>query len=229
MGRRAGVRTWVKAVGVIAAGIALAACAAGQAGKAKPSGFLGDYSRLGKGGEGQALLVYVDPNARFSSYRKMIIDPVTIWRNADTKDIAPNEAQDLIDDLDDVLRMTLDDDYQLVKEPGPDVLRLRVAITEAEGSWRVIDGRLGDELDPDLRAVTPKEPSEETKSFVGKAGVEAEILDSASGTRLAAAIDRRVGARTLKPEKNAWSDVEHAFRYWADRLRDRLAELRKRS
>ena len=93
----------------------------------------------------------------------------------------------------------------------------------------MVDGRLGDELDPDLRAVTPKEPSEATKSFVGKAGVEAEILDSTTGTRLAAAIDRRVGARSLKPEKNAWSDVERAFRYWADRLRDRLAELRQRS
>jgi hypothetical protein len=125
--------------------------------------------------------------------------------------------------------MTLDDDYQLVKEPGPDVLRLRVAITEAEGSWRVIDGRLGDELDDDLQAVATKEPSEETRSFVGKAGVEAELLDSTAGTRLAAAIDRRVGARTLKPEKSAWSDVERAFRYWADRLRERLAELRQRS
>lgn len=217
------------AVAVIVAAAALAGCAAGQAGKAKPSGFLGDYAQLHQGGEGQALLVYVDPKVRFSTYRKMIIDPVTIWRDAETKDIPPDEAQDLIDDLDDVLRMTLDDDYQLVKEPGPDVLRLRVAITEAEGSWRVVDGRLGDELDPDLRAVTPKEPSEATKSFVGKAGVEAEILDSTTGTRLAAAIDRRVGARSLKPEKNAWSDVERAFRYWADRLRDRLAELRQRS
>jgi hypothetical protein len=36
-----------------------------------------------------------------------------------------------------------------------------------------------------------------------------------------------VGERTLKPEKNAWDDVEDAFRYWAERLRDRLRELRK--
>ncbi|MCC6766575.1 MAG: DUF3313 domain-containing protein [Deltaproteobacteria bacterium] len=229
MGRRAGARVWPTAIASVIMGAALAGCAAGQAGKARPSGFLGDYAQLREGGEGQALLVYVDPSVRFSTYRKMIIDPVTIWRDAGTKDIPPDEAQDLIDDLDDVLRMTLDDDYQLVKEPGPDVLRLRVAITEAEGSWRVVDGRLGDELDEDLRAVKTKEPSDATKSFVGKAGVEAEILDSTSGKRLAAAIDRRVGARTLKPEKNAWSDVERAFRYWADRLRDRLGELRKRS
>jgi hypothetical protein len=29
----------------------------------------------------------------------MIVEPVTIWRDAGTKDIPPGEAQDLIDDL----------------------------------------------------------------------------------------------------------------------------------
>lgn len=221
-------RTWAGGALVIAA-LTLAGCAAGQAGKAKPSGFLGDYSQLRKGGEGEALLVYVDPNVHFSKYRKLMIDPITIWRDADTKDIPSGEAQDLIDDLDDAIRITLDDDYTIVKQPGPDVLRLRVAITEAEGSWRMVDGSLADKMDPELRAVAPKEPSQETRGFVGKAGVEAELLDSTSGTRVAAAVDRRVGARSLKPESNAWKDVERAFRYWADRLRARLAELRQRS
>lgn len=229
MRRRTTITTWTSWCAAAGAALVLGACSAGQAGKAKPSGFLGDYSKLQKGGEGQALLVYVDPQTDFSKYRKLIIDPVTLWRNADTKDIPPSEAQDLIDDLDDVLRMTLDDDYQLVKQPGPDVLRLRVAITEAEGSWRVFEGRIGDRMDPELQAVAPKEPSKETRGFVGKAGVEAELLDSVTNTRVAAAIDRRVGAKTFTPEGNAWKDVEKAFGYWADRLRDRLAELRKRS
>jgi hypothetical protein len=217
------------AVGVAVAALVLVACAAGQSGKAKPAGFLGDYSKLHGGAEGQALLVYVDPQVHFANYRKMMIDPVTIWRSADTKDIPPDEARDLIDDLEVVLRITLDDHYEIVKQPGPDVLRLRVAITEAEGSWRVVDGRLSDEFDDDLQAVTPKQPSKSTRNFVGKAGIEAELLDAASGVRVAAAIDRRAGQRTLKPDGNAWEDVEDAFRYWADRLRDRLAELRQRS
>src|SRR5688572_22468530 len=159
----------------------------------------------------------------------MIIDPVTIWRSPETEDIPTSEALDLIDDLDDVLRITLDDHYEIVTKPGPDVLRLRVAITEAEGSWRVIDGSLGGRLDDDDDDYDRPPPSKSTRSFVGKAGVEAELLDSVSGTRVAAAIDRRVGARTVKPEPNAWDDVEDAFRYWSDRLRDRLQELRQRS
>jgi len=224
--RRAG-KALTAAVAVATAALVLSACAAGQAGKAKPSGFLGDYSKLHAGAEGQALMVYRAPNATIAHYTKIMIDPVTIWRDADTKDIPPQEAQDLIEDLDDVLRMTLDDDYQIVKQAGPDVLRLRAAITEAEGSWRVVDGRLGDRLDSDLQAVNPNPPSNDTRSFVGKAGIEAELLDSVSGVRIAAAIDRRVGARSFKPDANKWEDVENAFRYWAERLRDRLRELRK--
>ena len=224
--RRAG-RTWGGAVATAMAALTLSACAAGQVGKAKPSGFLGDYSQLHEGQKGQALLVYLDPNAHFAKYTKLMIDPTAIWRDAGTKDIPANEAQNLIEDLDDVLRMTLDDDYQIVKQAGPDVLRLRAAITEAEGSWRVIDGRLGDRMDSDLQAVNPNPPSNDTRSFVGKAGIEAELLDSVSGVRLAAAVDRRAGERTLKPDANKWDDVEDAFRYWAERLRDRLRELRK--
>ncbi len=214
---------------VVAAGamLALAACAAGQSGKAKPSGFLGDYSALHAGEKGQALLVYVDPQASFATYHKIMIDPVTIWRNADTKALSPIDAAALVDDLDDVLRITLDRDYQIVGKPGADVMRLRVAITEAEGSHVV--GSLSDRLDPELQAATSTQPSSETRGFVGRAGIEAELLDATTGKRLAAAVDRRAGAHTVSEDKGTWDDVEDAFRYWADRLRDRLAELRKRS
>lgn len=215
-------------LGVVAALAALTAgCAAGQAGTAKPSGFLGDYSHFRKGQKGEALMVYVAPQARFAQYRKIMIDPITIWRSTETDTIPAVEAANLMDDLDDLLRLTLDDDYDIVETAGPDVLRLRVALTEAEGSWRVL-GQLSDELDDDLQAVLPDQPSSATRGFVGKAGVEAELLDSTTSTRLAAAVDRRVGEKTLKPEANRWDDVEDAFRYWAERLRDRLRELRRR-
>jgi hypothetical protein len=206
--------------------LTLAACAAGQSGKAKPSGFLGDYSTLHAGEKGQALLVYVDPQARFATYHKIMIDPVTIWRNADTKALSQMEAATLVDDLDTVLRITLDRDYQIVGKPGADVMRLRVAITEAEGSHVV--GSLTDRFDPELQAATSGHPSSEATGFIGRAGIEAELLDATTGKRLAAAVDRRAGAHTFSEDKGTWDDVEDAFRYWADRLRDRLTELRKR-
>ena len=215
---------WVVGLGPM---LALAACSATQQSGAQPSGFLRDYSQLKEGGEGEALLVYVNPKADFRKYTEITIDPVTIWADPGTKRIPRNEAQILADELDDSLCLALGEDYRLVDRAGPDTLRLRVAITEAEGSWHVED-LIGSKLDPELRAALPEEPSDETSGFVGKAGVEGELLDSATGERLLAAVDRRAGARRLKPEKRTWQDVYDAFDYWAERLRGRLADLRSK-
>jgi len=222
-----GTRSGMAGVGAVALALALASCSATQPREAKPSGFLRDYSQLKEGESGQALLVYVNQATDFAKYGKILIDPVTIWHDASTDRVPPDEAQILVDDLDDSLRLALDGDYDLVDQPGPDVMRLRVALTEAEGSWHVQDA-LGSKLDPELQAALPKEPSGETKGFVGKAGIEAEMLDSTTGVRLLAAVDRRAGARRLRPDQDSWDDVEAAFDYWTERLRTRLAELRSR-
>ena len=63
-------------------------------------------------------------------------------------------------------------------------------------------------------------------AFVGKAAVEAEIVDSLSGMRIMAAVDERAGGRTFKGSTKSWSDVKEAYDYWAERLRARLEELR---
>ena len=61
--------------------------------------------------------------------------------------------------------------------------------------------------------------------FAGKAGVEGELTDSVSGVR-PAAVDERVGNKTIRGGLGEWSQVERAFEFWAERLRQRLAELR---
>ncbi len=61
---------------------------------------------------------------------------------------------------------------------------------------------------------------------MGKATVEVEITDTLSGERLAAVVDERSGAKTLRGIGGSWNDVDNAFRWWAERLRKRLQELR---
>ncbi|MEE9214490.1 MAG: DUF3313 family protein, partial [Thermodesulfobacteriota bacterium] len=65
-----------------------------------------------------------------------------------------------------------------------------------------------------------------TNSFVGAASVEGKITDSNTGEILAAMVDRRAGGKSLKGAMNAWNDVEQAFQYWAERLSQRLREMR---
>lgn len=49
-----------------------------QAKKVETSGFIRDYSLLRPGGEGEALLVYKNPQADFSGYRTVYVEPVIV-------------------------------------------------------------------------------------------------------------------------------------------------------
>ena len=54
------------------------------------------------------------------------------------------------------------------------------------------------------------------------------MLDSMSGERLAAAVDRRTGGKiTGKVDKfSSWRTVKNSLDFWAGRMRERLAEAR---
>ena len=92
--------TRFNALAVLALAGLLAGCAAGsQARSVQESGFLGDYSMLSEGKEGEALRVYKNPNANWASYDKVMLDPVTVWMGADTqmKGVPPEDSQHLAD------------------------------------------------------------------------------------------------------------------------------------
>ena len=79
------------------------------------------------------LRVYRNPRADFTRYDKVLVEPVTAWGSAQTE-VDMDRLQVLIDYLDASIRHSLAQDYALVERSGPGVMRLRVAITEAEGS-----------------------------------------------------------------------------------------------
>ena len=65
-----------------------------------------------------------------------------------------------------------------------------------------------------------------TTAFVGKAGVEIELLDATTGERVLAGVDERMGVKTVRGVTNTWADVESAFDLWARLLKIRLGYLR---
>ena len=216
-------------IGMLAVALGAIGCAAThQARSVQPSGFLGDYSQLRPGKEGEALLVYVRPGVDWKKYDNVWLEPVTVWGDVKTgflQSVPKDEAQVLADYLDASLRNSLSKDYKLVDRAGPGTLRLRVAITEAEGSTVPLD--LASTVVPQMRALsTVKRIATGTDAFVGKAGVEGEIEDSITDQRLVAAVDRQVGQKRLQGVTNTWDDVQGAFDYWSERVRARLAEFR---
>ena len=60
----------------------------------------------------------------------------------------------------------------------------------------------------------------------GEAGTEFEMIDSVTGERLAAAVDRRQGGKGVF--RGEWEDTKDAFDYyWAQTFRKRLDEMRR--
>jgi hypothetical protein len=228
MGSRRRFRDFALVLGAVAFALVASGCAATkQARKTETSGFLGDYSDLREGKDGQALLVYVDESADWKQYDKVLMEPITLWYDPadESKLPAKDEAQVLLDYLDESVRNALKADYLFVDKPGPGVLRLRIALTEARASNAVLD--TVSSVVPQLRVLSgAKELATGTAAFVGTAGVEAEIEDSLTERRLAAGVDRRVGGKNIGGVTDSWNDVQKSFDFWSERLRTRLAELR---
>ena len=194
------------------------------------SGFLKDYSQLKKGRGKQAQLIYINPKVNFTAYDKIMIDPITILRskNPDLVKVPPEDLRRLATYLDSAIREQLKHEYVIVNQPGPGTLRLRVAMTDAKGSKTTLD-TLSNVLPPMIAISSAKRLITGTHAFVGRAAVEAELLDSASGVRLLAAVDARAGRKVLRGKFGTWNDAKEAYDYWGERIRIRLHELRLES
>jgi len=196
-----------------------------QARDVKQSGFLGDYSALQEGKEGEALKIYINPQYQQSckGYDKVIIEPVTIWvrENSDLAELPAADRQTLVNHLHGSLVSEMGKHYQIVNTPQPGTLRIKTAITEAEGSWAALD--TVSSFVPQLLVMSKlKEVATGTGTFVGKASGEADITDAITGERIAAAADRIVGAKSVTGVTSKWDDVTRAFDFWAGRMAYRL-------
>ena len=192
-------------------------------GKVEESGFLGDYSILRPGQEGEAALIYrkyENDHTKWRSYTQILLEPVQIWKGKNTelnKEDAEYLAKIAWSRLDEELRK----DYKIASNPGVGVLRIQVAITEAGATVPVVD--LITTLYPGTRLISEgKRWATGTESFVGTVSVEGKVTDSQSGEVLGAAVDRRGGGKYVTKGFQKWTDVEEAFTYWAKQIRWRL-------
>lgn len=207
----------------------LAGCAeTSQARSVQQSGFLGDYSMLQEGKSDQALLVYWNPKANWASYDKVMIDPVTVWRGADSQmtDVSPEDEQRLATMLYTKVSDALSTDYKLVSTPGPGVLRIQAAITEADRP-NVVMHTVSNIVPQMMLLSNVKKLATGTQAFAGTASVEAKMTDGATGQILAEGVDKRGGGKGLpRAFENTWADIDHAYEFWAQKLKWRLCQQR---
>lgn len=193
-----------------------------------PSGFLENYSQLKPGGPGEPALIYRNPDANIGSYDQFMIENVAIWYSEE-ESLRELPEQDL-KQLALLLKVRIiealkNQGLTRVQQPGSGVMRIRAAITDAKKSRPILD--TATTFIPQAQIVSAaKRLTLGTHSFVGRAGIEGEIVDSQSGKRLGAMVDRRAGGKTLEGSLNSWDDVEQSFKFWAERLGYRICQER---
>lgn len=181
---------------------------------------------LRPGEKGEELLVYVNPETDWASYDKMLLDPVQVWRRHDPEEGAPNEdVQRMANNFHGILYKELSQDYEIVFEPGPKTIRVRVALTDIGKSTAALDiittvVPVGIVISAGKDFITGK------PAFVGEASIEGELRDAETGGLLAAVVDRRVGGKTIKESTNSWNDVNRILEFWSKLARYRLCIYR---
>jgi hypothetical protein len=197
-------------------------------GTPEESGFLGDYSHLQEGTNGQARLIYWAPNVNWAKYTKIWIKPVELWKSDDPDSpmgkISPENQQTLIDLLNTSLNSALSTNYTMVNQGGSDVMVIHAALTDVKKSKPVV-GAVSAIYLP-LKVISlGKQTIAGTAIGVGSVTIEAELLDGETNQRLAAGVDSRSGTTALRSKfTSSWGDVEKSFDWWAQRLATRLQE-----
>lgn len=214
----------------VALAIAVAACSVTQ--QKKPQ-LTGDEcalippticSQLTPGPPGGAALRYIAPDVQWGQYTTVMVSGVTTW-GGETPKIPPADAQVLADYLYNTFVKAFGTKFQVVDMPGPGVLQILIAVTDAEAATPVL--RTVSMAVPQARVLaTPKYVATSTYPFIGAAQGELEVRDSVSGRVLAAAIDRRVGGGSIETAAQwKWGDAENAMNTWARVSVDRLVAL----
>lgn len=207
--------------------VVLAACAS------KPtehySGFLGDYSQLkpGKDAKGGPIMDWVSPELTSGKYHKVMIDPVVFYpAAAPTKEVDAATLTQIQEYYTNELRQAIGAKFPVVDQPGPDVLRLDVAITAVASGNAPLKAY---QYIPVAFVVHAGMSAAGKAAQDAEIGTEMEVLDSQSGTRLAAVVKSGQGTEVtemtqgsekgmqmvtldnVKPLLNSWAETAADF------------------
>jgi hypothetical protein len=217
--------------------LTLSACAASrQARNVEHSGFLANYAQLMPGmGEGDSNEIFYSLEAKnkavFKTYKKIYIDPVTIYRKstddkAKKEQMTPKDLKAVANNFYNMLVESLKPDYEIVREAGLNTLRLTIVITNAEKDVAVLDA-VSSIWRGAFVASTLFSYAADSPGFSGDITTETRVTDATTGEILIAAVDRRLGAKNLSADLfDDWQTVNNAIAFWSKRQRYEFCKLR---
>jgi hypothetical protein len=192
--------------------IGLVGLISGCASKPEETGFLSTYKNL-EPADGH-LLRYVSSNSELAKYSKFIIDPVAFksYDPEETDKIKPEDISHVEQFFQDQLTKDLGEaGYEIVSTPGPDVGRIKIAITNLKAGSPALN-------------VLPQ--TKLTGLGLGAISAEFELVDSVTGKQIAAAIDSDTGSRLSFSGLSKWGDAEAVIKDWSKKITDRFKAAR---
>ena len=184
-------------------------------------GFLGTdvCDQLTKGAKGEAGLRYVNPQGTFTQYDKVMLVVVGFF-GSDPGKVQPKDEQRLTDFFHKSLHEALTKRYQVVDEPGPGVMKVEVALFDAEAATR--GARSITMVVPQLRLLSAGYATVVGRyPFSGEGSATVKVSDSMTEQILGAGVDRRAGGGSIRTAAVwQWGDAENAIKHWASLLAD---------
>ena len=187
--------------------------------------FLGkDCSLLKLGSDEEAGLLYKNPEVKWRQYKKILIGPVTFWAG-ESSEISSADQQMLVNYLSQQLNEQIGQKIEIVTQPGVDVIKLDVALTDAKTATPVM--RSMSMLIPQLRPLAGLyKLGSGSLPFVGAAQGDVKMTDSLTGQVLALAVDKQIGGNSFSTGFQwQWGDVENAIDHWAELIANKLSAL----
>jgi hypothetical protein len=192
-------------------------------------GFLPQPELLAPGGPGKADLVYLDPNTNFSSYHKVLIDPVTIWAgpNSELNSVPADQQRALANAAYSDIYNALKGSCQMVQKAEPNTIHLRFALVDTKVPNATINTvATYAPYASTAYSVASFAFNKGVGYFSGTATGEGFATDATSGALLWEAVDKRGGTTALVANTlNTWRDARNVFKAWGVQLRGRLQEL----
>lgn len=177
-----------------------------------PSGFLTPetYTSLEQGDVQDQLVTWSNDDVDAANYRGFLIDPVElrIEDDADASDISTEQMTELSEYFHRTVVDFLGRDHQIADEAGPEVLRVRIAVTDVKKAVVALNIH----------------PATSIAGFgLGAAAMEAEVTDSVSGETVFAMIGGRKGSPFGFEKFDPWGHAKEAMDIWAEHLAENLA------
>jgi hypothetical protein len=192
-------------------------------------GFLPQPELLAAGGPGRPALVYLNPDANISAYRRVLLHApiVRSGPGSDLSGVPANQLRDVANAFYADLYNTLKSKCTMVRTASPNTIRLQFAL---------VDAKIPDAAINTVATYTPYVSTAYSVAsrvfnkgvgyFAGTATVEGFATDASKGTLLWEAVDKRGGTTALVADTlDNWRDVRNAFQAWGVQLRTRLQDL----